>query len=1295
MWGIDFIDPKILLAAVSAAFKFINRLIRKRVFKKRALTILKEKSKENLETIKNSITKDGYDPYSISRTDELNQISSIFQSKGSLKILIHGEMGCGKSGILKHLAEINLIKNTRIIFINCRNYTAITDPEDLVNKLDLKGKSLSELLSKVDWPRFTFLDSLDEIARWPAAFHVIHQFLEAAAKAPTILICTCRTKDFEENKLINNFAWDKTYAVPNLNETQIKTILDHFKITLEIPRLIYSFIQNLFFLDKFVRIFEEGLDLSAITTKKAILDDYWKNSLQNTRLPHASKSKKKEIINAVIENIETTNSFRVNEDAIIRSSGGGSKEYDESASELISDGVLTASGRYRSFSHILILELALDEYCRTLIEISARENRERLLSILAPKADTPLFFQVSLIKAFATSAHPTAKAGALLTEAFKKNRALIIYFFEEPASVNTSWLEHLGEDILLQTVLAPKSVKEFETFLSYLLFRATNPDELIFRYLLKIAKAGSDWVNYKIIQALSSFPNPDDERVKDLAKTSAACIIESGFFEYVDKLNDIDPQKGSEFLKDVFNSQSVQAAERFYHSIEAPITKYLKQYPEEYFEPVVRLLENSLNNKHADKESIAKYKRGETTCISFGEETCEHEGKETITDLPELIQNILEANSKRIATEDPEVWRKVLPHTTENDYALPIYIALKAMLARPEEYKEEIYDLAVNEKYLACHSLEYITNVAVRGAYPYWTRRQKITWSRKVTTFAFHPEDEYYNNHEKLWRFAAVRPEHRIPSLARRISFLETIMGRPAPIEPTPLMQMGRSGRIVSPILFEELKEMPLDELMEESRLIMSGRLEKYDFLSSNIDEYGTELGKLVITDPVKYEPITNLIAYETRGEKIPKELKKELEEMVVFFLSEFEKENLLFTTKMAILRKFYDFPSSYVKRAVVRNLEKIIPECPEKLLPEIENTLLSYMEDPDPEDTPDDTVADRDPLTTGINSTRGTTFIGLSRLYRRKPGREVLKDALRKLNEDKHPAVRACAIYAIDIIIGVDKEFAKGLGIRFFDETDPRLKALFLHLVNMFYGSFPELKERIAKLLDEEADSEDKNTKESAFRLLLTGSFFDPTFEPLATPRLFGEKALPEFRELGALIFSQEILRREKDFEKYYAPLLKLAEPGEGEVIQECLRLLIHDKKDAEAQEIRPEEVLLPRIRKLLDTLIKHLGAFRGPRGCLFAFELFSYLDYCSTNTPYSNEVIELLNDLATSSDALTMLSPLSEQIGESLYKAALNTNIDRKHKATACDLLDKLARLGYTKGYEYWRELGCNDLE
>jgi len=282
MTQVGFLDltlPDILLGlALSLGFAFVVSVANYSTLSDRypplskVLNELSSESSEKLERIENEIEGIGHVPRS-----ETNRILEAIQNPDDLdNIILKGEGGVGKSGILKRVSENS---EHDLLFIDASSYSIIRSESDLAEELGL-DISLERCIRQIaaNRPFVVIIDQLDDTNRETGEIYK-NLILTVAQVDQVSTIFACRTYDLKHYsefvKLSNSEHFDNIITVNTLEESKVRDHLEELGVTSP-SRDLVDLCKEIEYLDVVGRLANRGSDLENVSEQVAVWEEYGK-----------------------------------------------------------------------------------------------------------------------------------------------------------------------------------------------------------------------------------------------------------------------------------------------------------------------------------------------------------------------------------------------------------------------------------------------------------------------------------------------------------------------------------------------------------------------------------------------------------------------------------------------------------------------------------------------------------------------------------------------------------------------------------------------------------------------------------------------------------------------------------------------------------------------------------------------------------------------------------------------------------------------------------------------------------
>lgn len=282
MTQVGFLDltvPDILLGlALSLGFAFVVAVANYSTLSdsypslSKVLDVFETESSEKLERIDNKI--EGIDHVPRSETNRI--LESIHEPDDLDDIIIKGEGGVGKSGILKRVSENS---EHDILFIDASSYSIIRSESDLAEELGL-DVSLETCIQQVaaNRPFVVVVDQLDDTNR--EAGEIYKNVILAVAQIDSVsTIIACRAYDLEHYSefvaLSNSEYIDNIITVNTLDESKVRDYLEKLGVTSPSQDLV-NLCKEIEYLDVVGRLANRGSELENLSEQVTVWEEYRK-----------------------------------------------------------------------------------------------------------------------------------------------------------------------------------------------------------------------------------------------------------------------------------------------------------------------------------------------------------------------------------------------------------------------------------------------------------------------------------------------------------------------------------------------------------------------------------------------------------------------------------------------------------------------------------------------------------------------------------------------------------------------------------------------------------------------------------------------------------------------------------------------------------------------------------------------------------------------------------------------------------------------------------------------------------
>ena len=270
----------------------------------KVLTRFQTESSEKLDGVENEIKGIGHVPRS-----ETSRILQAIQENGSLdNIIVRGQGGVGKSGVLKRVTEQC---EYEILFIDVSAYSVIRSESDLAEELDLEI-SLERAIQQVsaNRPLVVIFDQLDDTDRESGEIYSDLIFsISQIDGVSTIFACrTYELKNYNEfSTLSDSEHFDIEVEVTSLSESKVREYLEEIGIDSPSNDLV-ELCEDIEYLDVVGRLADSGADLENITTQVTVWEEY-RDLLSEEDHPSDDRLRGSRVVDRAVEHaIATTES---------------------------------------------------------------------------------------------------------------------------------------------------------------------------------------------------------------------------------------------------------------------------------------------------------------------------------------------------------------------------------------------------------------------------------------------------------------------------------------------------------------------------------------------------------------------------------------------------------------------------------------------------------------------------------------------------------------------------------------------------------------------------------------------------------------------------------------------------------------------------------------------------------------------------------------------------------------------------------------------------------------------------
>lgn len=222
--------------------------------------------------------------YTIARKEEFEYLSNQVQQYD--RVVIVGNKGVGKSVMLSHLYKELNTKNEDVLFLRCDDYLNMESLEQLQKIIDSEY-NIEEIISKTfssSHKLIVILDSLDSISRNTKTIGIFKEFLKilwGTNKVKTI--CSVRKYDYEYSALIKNRDWGMEFDLGNLSEKQLYDALSYLKKP-KISHHLEDILKNPLHLKllSMILIKSPNADFTQITNEVELYNEHWKEYVEKS-----------------------------------------------------------------------------------------------------------------------------------------------------------------------------------------------------------------------------------------------------------------------------------------------------------------------------------------------------------------------------------------------------------------------------------------------------------------------------------------------------------------------------------------------------------------------------------------------------------------------------------------------------------------------------------------------------------------------------------------------------------------------------------------------------------------------------------------------------------------------------------------------------------------------------------------------------------------------------------------------------------------------------------------------------
>ena len=296
-------------------------------------------------------------------------MASLRGAAESGSLLVTGEPGSGKTGILVALAEAELARHSPVVFLSVDRYAGVATSEDLRVGLGLKHPILDVL---TEWPGrepgLFFVDALDASRGGPSEGVFAHLIEDAVARLGErwSIIASIRTFDLRNGRrfrtimagtppdpafMESGLGQVRHFRVPRLSEGEVAALA---KAHPELGRLVEGappsmrdLLRNVFNLSLAAELVAQGVStdsIRTITTQSDLIDRYEDERLPNTRLQTAVRK----TVQVMVERRRlAVPKINITDDAI---------------DDVLKAGVLAAVGDRVAFTHHILFDHAAGRF---------------------------------------------------------------------------------------------------------------------------------------------------------------------------------------------------------------------------------------------------------------------------------------------------------------------------------------------------------------------------------------------------------------------------------------------------------------------------------------------------------------------------------------------------------------------------------------------------------------------------------------------------------------------------------------------------------------------------------------------------------------------------------------------------------------------------------------------------------------------------------------------------------------------------------------------------------------------
>jgi len=234
------------------------------------LTTFQSESTANLDGVANEIDGLGH----VTRSETSRVLEAIQENSGLDNVIIRGQGGVGKSGVLKRVTEQC---EYEILFIDVSAYPVIRSETDLADEIGL-GTSLERGIQQVSANRslLVVFDQLDDASR--ESGEIYSDLIDAVSQIDGIsTIFACRTYELnnhgEFRSLSKSGHFDTEVEVTSLSEAKVRGYLEDIGVSTPSGDLI-ELCEEIEYLDVVGRLADDNTDLDHITAQVTVWEEY-------------------------------------------------------------------------------------------------------------------------------------------------------------------------------------------------------------------------------------------------------------------------------------------------------------------------------------------------------------------------------------------------------------------------------------------------------------------------------------------------------------------------------------------------------------------------------------------------------------------------------------------------------------------------------------------------------------------------------------------------------------------------------------------------------------------------------------------------------------------------------------------------------------------------------------------------------------------------------------------------------------------------------------------------------------